>query len=65
MNVRSLLNLQKYYGSLKFSISIYQNEISIINLYVGYKEIELADLIINLENIILAIYLKERNEFVI
>lgn len=50
MNVRSLLNLQKYYGSLK-----YQNEISTINLYVGYKEIELADLIINLENIILAI----------
>jgi len=57
--------LQKYYGSLKISISIYQNEISTINLYVGYKEIELADLIINLENIILAIYLKERNEFVI
>ena len=55
MNVRSLLNLQKYYGSLKFSISIYQNEISTINLYVGYKEIELADLIINLEKIILAI----------
>ena len=55
MNVRSLLNLQKYYGSLKFSISIYQNEILTINLYVGYKEIELADLIINLENIILAI----------
>ena len=65
MNVRSLLNLQKYYGSLKISISIYQNEISTINLYVGYKEIELADLIINLENIILAIYLKERNEFVV
>ena len=59
------MNLQKYYGSLKISISIYQNEISTINLYVGYKEIELADLIINLENIILAIYLKERNEFVI
>ncbi|GFO94896.1 hypothetical protein COEU31_19420 [Coprococcus eutactus] len=57
--------MQKYYGSLKISISIYQNEISTINLYVGYKEIELADLIINLENIILAIYLKERNEFVI
>ena len=55
MNVRSLLNLQNYYGSLKISISIYQNEISTINLYVGYKEIELADLIINLENIILAI----------
>jgi hypothetical protein len=34
---------------------MYQNEISTINLYVGYKEIELADLIINLENIILAI----------
>ena len=65
MNVRSLLNLQKYYGSLKFSIFMYQNEISTINLYVGYKEIELADLIINLENIILAILLKERNEFVI
>lgn len=44
---------------------MYQNEISTINLYVGYKEIELADLIINLENIILAIWLKERNEFVI
>ena len=39
--------------------------IKLVNLYVGYKEIELADLIINLENIILAIYLKERNEFVI
>lgn len=57
MNVRSLLNLQKYYGSLKFSRFIYQNEIytKLVNLYVGYKEIELADLIINLENIILAI----------
>ena len=44
MNVRSLLNLQKYYGSLNS-----------VDLYVGYKEIELADLIKNLENIILAI----------
>lgn len=53
MNVRSLLSLQKYYGSLKFSRPYLR--IKLVNLYVGYKEIELADLIKNLENIILAI----------
>ena len=62
---KKFIEFAKILWQSKISISIYQNEISTINLYVGYKEIELADLIINLENIILAIQLKERNEFVI